>query len=527
MNRFRLPQRVRRAFRAALAEVRGSQGRSGYDGATMNRLLMDWVAPLLSADQEIERDIRTLRARARELGRNNSYAKRYFRMLVNNVIGPTGIRLQAKIQNGGVADLNSNVAIEAAWKEWANGRVTVDGKLTLRQFEILMVKTLACDGEVFIRLYRAYEGNPYGLALQFVDADMVDERFNRKRSPGKNEVRMGVEIDEAGVPVGYHMWKKPPHNIISLVRERDFIPAADMHHIYMQDRVNQTRGVTWLHSVMVPAHMLDAYEQSEAVAARISAAKMGFLEKPEGMGDLAGGTTQATMEASPGTIEILKAGYEFKAWDPDHPTSQFASFVKQLLRKIASGFSVFSNVLANDAEGVSYSSMRSFLLIERDDWRSIQQDVIDMWRRPLYTEWLAMALLTGALQLTTRNPANYMAVRHRPRGWPWIDPEKEAKGAALSISNGLTSRTALLAEKGEDIEDVLRELKAEKDLAESLGLSISGAAPTEDKKTNAEWEEEKEQDGDGGNGEDRTHKSSGHRLVTGFSSDGTSPPERS
>jgi lambda family phage portal protein len=281
------------------------------------------------------------------------------------------------------------------------------------------------------------------------------------------------------------------------MRERYFIPAAEMLHLYDPDRVNQTRGVTWVHSVMVPAHMLGAYEESEAVAARIGASKMGLFERRSDSlaGDLASDPKPATMEANPGTFEIVPDGYEFKAWEPDHPTGQFPAFIKQMLRKIASGFSVFYNVLANDAEGVSYSTMRSFALVERDDWRSIQQDFIDMWRRPLYAAWLGMALLTGSLKLGTRDPSRYMAVRHRPRGWQWIDPEKEAKAAVLSIQNGLGTRTGFLAEKGEDIEDVFAELAREKELAKEYGLSISGEPvaadePAEDQPKDSEEPDE-------------------------------------
>ena len=82
--------------------------------------------------------------RARELGRNNSYVKRYFRLLVTNVIGPMGIKLQAQVRAGDQPDTKTNAAIEAAWNDWANSPVTVDGRLTLRRFEKLILKTVAC-----------------------------------------------------------------------------------------------------------------------------------------------------------------------------------------------------------------------------------------------------------------------------------------------------------------------------------------------------------------------------------------------
>lgn len=477
------------------------QHRSAYTGAGMNRLLLDWIAQSRSADEEIRGSARRLRARSRELGRNNSYARRYFRLLLNNVVGPAGIKLQAVVRKNGELDRETNRKIEAAWVAWAKKPVTIDGKLSLRRLELLLLRTLACDGEVFVRIWRGVKTNRFGIALQPIDADLIDERFNRDASGGRNEIRMGVEVDDVGRPVAYHVWDKPTTAAIGGVRRRYVVPASEMVHIYTPDRVNQTRGVTWLHSVLVPAHMLDAYEESEAVAARVSSAKMGFLQKsnPEIGGSI--GTTSkspAKMQANPGSIEILEDGYEFKEWAPTHPTSQFAAFIKQMLRKIASGLSVFSNVLANDAEGVSYSSMRSFSLIEQDDWRQIQEELIDVWRQPLYDAWLGLALLTGALVLPTRNPDHYMAVEHRPRGWDWIDPDKEAKGAVLSIANGLATRTSILAKKGLDIEEVFAELAEEEKLAESYGLSISGSAPAEPPVTQDEVEEIV-----GGNGEDR------------------------
>ncbi|HOW83982.1 MAG TPA: phage portal protein, partial [Spirochaetota bacterium] len=104
--------------------------------------------------------------------------------------------------------LSLNAAIEAAWIAWANAPVTVDGKLTLRRLEKLIIKTVACDGEAFVRLWRGFEGNAHGLALQPIDADLLDEAFNRPRRASENEIRMGVEVDAIGRPVGY--WVSGP-----------------------------------------------------------------------------------------------------------------------------------------------------------------------------------------------------------------------------------------------------------------------------------------------------------------------------
>jgi len=522
MKKRPLHRRIAPAFRAAWAVVTGR--RNAFDGAGNNRLLLDWASFTRSADDEVRGDLRTLRGRARALARNNSYVKRYFRLLTNNVIGPMGIRLQAQVKTAaGETDTETNRRIEAAWNDWASSPVTRDGKLTLRRFEKLVLKTVACDGEAFVHLWRSFAGNRYGLALESIDADLIDETYNRPKEGTKNEIRLGVEVDAIGRPVGYWVWRMAGTGGIDLIRERYFVDAKDMIHLYDPDRVNQTRGVTWVHSVMVPAHMLNEYEKSEAVAARVGASKMGFFEKREGdtgAGDLSAVKMPAQMQANPGHFDIVPDGYEVKTWEPEHPTQQFGPFVKQMVRKIASGFSVFYNVLANDAEGVTYSTMRSFSLIEQDDWRSVQQDFIDMWRRPLYAAWLPLALTTGMLQLASREPEPYLSVRHRTRGWKWIDPEKEANAIVISIQNGFGTLTGALADQGEDLEETFEILAHEKALAKEYGLTFTGKTgstlPAKQDENEGEGKEPTDEEGDSnGNGKKSARRRSAAAVLGG------------
>jgi len=57
-----------------------------------------------------------------------------------------GIKLRAHVKINGETDARTNAAIEAAWNDWARSPVTVDGKLTLRRFEKLILKTKTCCG---------------------------------------------------------------------------------------------------------------------------------------------------------------------------------------------------------------------------------------------------------------------------------------------------------------------------------------------------------------------------------------------
>ncbi|MCI0539082.1 MAG: phage portal protein [Verrucomicrobiales bacterium] len=75
------------------------------------------------------------------------------------------------------------------------------------------------------------------------------------------------------------------------------------------------------------------------------------------------------MEVSPGQFETRPVGFEFQTFDPQHPTQAFPFFVKTFLRGIASGLGVSYNTLANELEGVNFSSIRAGVSDEREEIR--------------------------------------------------------------------------------------------------------------------------------------------------------------
>src|SRR5579859_2836025 len=103
-------------FRRLSNAITGKRSLTVFKSAMGGRLTMDWIASILSADQEIKGNMRLLRARARELSRNNPVAKSYLKILTANVLGEKGIGYQAQVRNSN-GDLNKafNQKIEKAW----------------------------------------------------------------------------------------------------------------------------------------------------------------------------------------------------------------------------------------------------------------------------------------------------------------------------------------------------------------------------------------------------------------------------
>lgn len=460
----------------ALRRQRDLAGMNIFKGAEQSRLTLDWVAQSLPADDELRWTIRQLRNRARDLARNNGTIRKWRNLMATNVIGANGAQLKPRVHSSsGAPATEINRSIRAAWKDWSESPVTVDGQLDLIEVQHLALKTLITEGELIMRFYRDAV-NPHGLALQFIDADMLDEEYNLPRGNGVhngNEVRLGVEVDQLGKPLAYHVLRHPtqPYSAPSI---RDRIPADEILHLFLRERVNQTRGYAWVHAIMFDLKMLGGYVEAETVAARIAAAKMFFfVNKQPAAGEYSSGDAPSSMDANPGSSEALTPGWEVQTLDPQHPNSAFPDFVKGAMRRISAGIDTSYDELANDLSGVNFSSIRSGKISERDFFRLLQA----WWSRKflgvVYREWLGMALLRSTLELPSRDWRRFTAHTFTPRGWDWVDPKADIEASSIAVHQGFTTLTRVLAERGIDLDDLLEERKAELAALKAAGITIA------------------------------------------------------
>lgn len=460
--------------------------RSLFKGAEATRLTADWAfTPITSANREIQADLIGLRARARELARNDRYATRFLGLLEENVVGDHGIRLQAQVTRPDeqTYDLAINRKIEQAWADWCRkGVCTADGRLSMAALQRLLVRTWATDGEIILRMVEGFP-NEWGFALQVIDADQLDERLVRPSVGDQTAIRMGVEVNEWERPVRYHVWRHHPRETDRSFNEHVAIGAREILHVFFSRRINQARGTSWFAPVLLDTHMLSGYMEAELVAARVAAAKGGFfITDPEAEpdpDDPEASEEDQEIDVEPGLIDIAPPGVtDFKAYDPQHPTAQFEAFQKAMVRGIATGLRTSYAMLAGDLREVNYSSIRAGLLADRDVYRILQQTFAEEILRPVFDRWLTWAITSGQLALPLRNKARWARHKWQPRGWQWVDPKNDAESGLLAVGAGVNSLTRLAAEQGRDVEEVLQERKKEIELAAELGvpLSIGGKA---------------------------------------------------
>lgn len=450
----------------------------GIPGAfrgTTGSSMWEWIVAPATIDYQIRQNIYRLRVAARDVALNNPIVRQYLELLAQNVIGPNGFKIQPRVRdNSGKLNLRINEIIEEAWCDfWRNP--FVDGRYSGIHGERILLKSVARDGEIFVRMVQGREWR-HGIALQIIDPDRIDHTYNRTRTPTANEIRMGIEVDEYGKAVGVWIWSNWPQDINNdYSREREFIPASEILHIYDPERANATRGVTWLNSVMQQLRHLDGYAEAAVVAARTAACAFPIFEQSEGM-EPDPNVASFAMELNPGTGFTLPAGLKASSWNPNQPNTNYSEFIKGALRFFCSGVHVSYNALSSDLENVNYSSIRSGVLVERDHWRVLQRWWMDAFRQPIYEAWIKSAILAGTVRVDTRDPKKLMEVRWVSRGWDWVDPLKDVQASVLSVQNGLASRSQVVAERGDDLEDILEELKDERESMEEMGIPLETTA---------------------------------------------------
>jgi lambda family phage portal protein len=468
-------------------------GQRNYAAAQVNRLTQGWSTVSGSANSEIHRSLDAVRARSRKLANDDEYVKKWLAMVTTNVVGPTGFRFQARVYDKpGSPDTYANDAIEAAWAKFCKkGVCDVTGRQSMTGLQQLAMKAVARDGEFLIQIVRGTAAaNAYGFALQLLDVDRLATTLNKPAEGGANAIRMGVEVNAYGRPVAYHLKTNHPGDLYqttSGIRGDHYqrVPAADIIHEFVADRPEQVRGMPWAHAAMIRLNNLGGYEEAAVIAARVGASKMGFFTTPDGQAEVVStgtddGTEQGglTMDADPGVFQSLPEGVQFQPFNPDYPTAMYADFVKANLRGIASGLGVAYHALANDLEGVSFSSIRSGTLEERDVWMLIQEWFAQSFLDRVHAEFMQAALAFGQITLPNGSTLpiskldKFTPHTWQGRRWEWVDPLKDIEADIAAINAGLKSPQSVAAKLGLDYEDLLVEIQAATAMREAMGIKL-------------------------------------------------------
>lgn len=470
------------------------RGQRNFNAAMVNRLTGDWTTTQRSSDDVLRYQLERLIARSRDLERNNEYANGFFLQAERNVIGENGIMLNMQVREpdlrgGFKVDTAAGDAIERAWREFGKAKnFLISGDLTQVEVQQLVLRSVMRDGASVGRFIRGREaGNKFGLSLQLLEIDHLDTDYNARYGPTGNAIKMGVEMDGFGRVVAYHMLTDHPGDssyVYRMGRKKYMrVPAQDIVHPFRRFRIGQSRGYPWLASTMSGLQMLLGYKEAELVASRHAASIGNFLRDPEGVGnpyedesEEEGCDPQSVVPMEPGMNQYI-GNLEVVPHNPAHPVQAFGDFVSETLRGVAVGMGISHHNLSGNMNGVNYSSARIAELAERDQWKLLQTWFAEAWLRPIFDEFLEMALVMGEIRLPNGTPLPLAKIEKfnqpvwRGRRWQWVDPLKEVNAAEKALANSLTSHRKIISENGMDEEDLYAEIARGKELREQMGLT--------------------------------------------------------
>lgn len=488
-----------------------------YEAARKDRRHARWNPPNRSADLELLADAATIRARARDLVRNNSYAQGIIRARLRNIVG-CGIIPQARVSDNSGAPVETlNQSIETLWQRWQK-RADVSGRLSFYEIQRLALREVDEAGEVLVQFVRSPDrSRPIPLALEMIEADrLADDRMFPRGINARtgNEVRRGLEIDpRTGEPVAYWIYPRHPQDINVLRPIPERIPASNVLHLFRQERVGQTRGVSIFAPVVRRMRDTEFYLENELTASAVRACFAAAIKTMAGEAD-GGLADDADDDATdsdgntfeylqPGIVARLLPGEEVQTINPNQSAGSAEPWIQLLVRSMGIGTGLSYERIARDYSRTNFSSNRASDLEDRREFRPEQDWLIGQLCEPVWLRFLEAAVLAellpiSATELLSDHERVTAHVWQAP-GWEWVDPQKEAVASAVALRNNLTTLSDELAKRGKDLREVLEQRQREKELLAKFGLTeqtdvpgIPTAVETD------EPAEPAENDGDGG-----------------------------
>lgn len=434
--------------RAALEVMANGVSKRHYEAAQPGRRTSGWPTNFMDADLNIRGANIHLRNHARDLIRNNSWARRGQEVIANNTVG-WGI--SAKPAG---ADSGMNAKALELWNAWAGtSECDSEGRQNFYGFQTLAMLSIVESGEVlFRRRWRKAKDNlTLPFQLQILEADYLDHARNTLDSLAGGPTIQGIEFDKLGRRAAYWLFEKHPGSGRNSDPSRR-VPAEDVIHVYRIDRPGQSRGASWFGSVIVNMKDFDEYEDATLMRQKIAACFAGFVTDLDGTGLPLGtpgqpdGTTDSTVETfEPGMIERLPAGKDIKFGNP--PAVVEDGFSVRTLRKAAAGLGVTYEDMTGDYSQVNFSSARMARL---SHWANVNR-----WRWTMLIPQLCDGIWNWAMEGAQRyrelpDDVDPPSAKWTPPPMPLIEPDKEAKAIQLQVRGGMMTHDEMVREQGYD-----------------------------------------------------------------------------
>lgn len=451
------PQKAaeRMMARAAMKSIEKAQSLTGYRESTPTARDMVPLARGASPDWTLEMgfDRRNMVDVARQLERVNSIASSVLDRACEHVIGE-GFSLKCK-----TSDEKWNRETEEAWHEWCRFGADSRGMMTFNEMLTIAFRSWLRDGDCAFVLLN--DGS-----MRLVESDEIASKVGGYYKPTDAD---GVELDKKGRIKAFYIFDYDP-TILWPDRRRAIprlikVPAENVIFLARRLRAGQTRGISAFAGASWIFEQLDDCLEAVAVAHHMAAAAGWIVSKKnplQGTGSVPG----TELKMGPGKIVRLEPGEEIQQLQPDHPSGTFEVLAQILTRVAAARFGMSLELVNYDFTAANYSNMRAQSQETAISCRIKQRGMLTHACAQVYAWWIANEIRSG------RRPARTDAYKHTwgVTGVAWQDPEVELRAAMGSVDGCLDTRRRILAARGLDLDEVIKELGEEKKKIKAAGL---------------------------------------------------------
>lgn len=427
-----------------------------YEGAANSRRTSGWHTPSGDANSALKRDLPWLRERSRDLRRNDALASKAISVISNGVVGK-GISTQ--IMN------DPSETHKRLWKQWTeSSSFDFEGRMDLKAMQKVLIEAIVESGEVLVR--RRFTADPVApIQYQVLESDFLNIEAINPEIEG-NVILQGIEFDQSGKRVGYHIYEQHPSSSIHTLRSlnSNFIPESEIFHLFRVDRPGQQRGVPWLSPVMISLKDLGDYMDGELLKQKIASLFVAFVRDISDNVDCED-ESDLGEKLVPGLIEHLPPGKTIEFTNPPE-TESFDTFTKTNQRKIATGIGISYESLSSDFSEVNFSSGRMGWIQENKNFDTWRRTILILhFMKKVADDYRLLASLRGL-------DASALEFDHIAPRRELIDPQKEIQAAKDAVRAGFTSRSKVIESFGDDPDSVHEQIRKDNEKADQDGLIL-------------------------------------------------------
>ena len=472
---------------ARVGAIFGRRGplNSGYDAGKTGRLREDWGTTTNVPYYELFGTQKKIRARSRELYKNDSTYRAAINVLVNRVVG-TGLRPRPRVVDfEGKPNIIINKELEKHARRYLDTRSWDAGQRNsfIGAGQRLALKTQLISGDVILNAVNAKSGNYLPIAWQMVEIDRLDnskDSFQKTYEFSKNTKQTvhGIDLDEFGAAMAYHFKgiERP-------------ISAKNIIHSYLQERpeqyIGEPIGTAILDSVFDKHDIDEDYTIKSRAVAKFLWWLSTLADKVPYSGDQDSDDVMSmdslTMLRTEEKPDIFKM--------PDNVSETIEPLLKMKKHDICSGMGLSYISVLLDMGGVNFAAASMNDIKEHINMGVLREQFISSFCDPFWEKFVRTLVVEN--KLTGVTPARFDAdIYHYTRcEWSadareYADPSKTARARIENLKSGRISLTEDLAERGKDIVEHLDEIAKEREMMKDRGLNIEQITPQQEQTDN-------------------------------------------